>query len=63
VLPEMLRGFAEYRLLVYSLALVVMMIFRPQGMLGRSEFSLTKFIDSLILRKDMKNSIGGGEAQ
>ena len=63
VLPEMLRGFAEYRLLVYSLALVVMMIFRPQGMLGRSEFSLTKFIDSLMLRKDMKNSIGGGEAQ
>ncbi|MBC3887665.1 branched-chain amino acid ABC transporter permease [Acetobacterium paludosum] len=63
VLPEMLRGFAEYRLLVYSLALIVMMIFRPQGMLGRSEFSLTKFIDSLILRKDIKNSIDGGETR
>jgi len=62
-LPEMLRGFAEYRLLVYSLALIVMMIFRPQGMLGRSEFSLTKFIDSLILRKDIKNSIDGGETR
>ncbi|MBC3795524.1 branched-chain amino acid ABC transporter permease [Acetobacterium tundrae] len=63
VLPEMLRGFAEYRLLVYSLALIVMMIFRPQGMLGRSEFSLTKFIESLILRKDIKNSIDGGETR
>lgn len=62
ILPEMLRGFAEYRLLVYSLVLIIMMIFRPQGIFGRSEFSLTKFIDSLILRKNVKNSVGGGEA-
>jgi branched-chain amino acid transport system permease protein len=61
VLPEMLRGFAEYRLLIYSLVLIVMMIFRPQGMLGRSEFSLTKLIDSLILRKNTKNPVDGGE--
>ncbi len=31
-LPELLREFAEYRLLVYGAALVVMMIFRPQGL-------------------------------
>lgn len=62
VLPEMLRGFAQYRLLVYSLVLVIMMIFRPQGIFGRSEFSLTKFVESLILRKKIKKSIGGGEA-
>lgn len=62
ILPEMLRGFAEYRLLVYSLVLIIMMIFRPQGIFGRSEFSLTKVIDSLILRKRTKNSVDGGEA-
>lgn len=62
VLPEMLRSFAEYRLLVYSLVLIIMMIFRPQGIFGRSEFSLTAFIESLIQRKNIKNSIGGGEA-
>lgn len=62
VLPEMLRSFAEYRLLVYSLVLIIMMIFRPQGIFGRSEFSLTKAIDSLILQKRTKNSEDGGEA-
>ncbi len=62
VLPEMLRSFSEYRLLVYSLVLIIMMIFRPQGIFGRTEFSLTGFIESLIQRKNVKNSVGGGEA-
>ncbi len=31
-LPELLREFAEYRLLVYGAALVAMMIFRPEGL-------------------------------
>jgi len=44
VLPEFLRQFSEYRLLIYSLVLIIMMIFRPQGMLGKYEFSLRKFI-------------------
>jgi len=48
-------------LLVYSLVLIIMMIFRPQGIFGRSEFSLTAFIESLIQRKNVKNSTDGGE--
>jgi len=32
-LPERFRGFAELRVLVFGAALVVMMIFRPQGLL------------------------------
>lgn len=60
-LPELLRGFSEYRLLVYSLVLIIMMIFRPQGLMGRSEFSLTQFIDSLRQRRQSKNTVGGGE--
>jgi branched-chain amino acid transport system permease protein len=31
-LPELLREFAEYRLLVYGVALVVMMLMRPEGL-------------------------------
>ncbi|MEG0378438.1 MAG: branched-chain amino acid ABC transporter permease, partial [Eubacterium sp.] len=62
VLPELLRQFSEYRLLVYSLALILMMIFRPQGMLGRYEFSLTQFIENLKNRKNTKNSVDGGDA-
>jgi len=29
-----LRGFAEYRMVIYSLLLIVLMITRPQGLLG-----------------------------
>jgi len=31
-LPELLREFAEYRLLVFGAALVAMMILRPEGL-------------------------------
>lgn len=33
-LPEMFRDFQDYRMLAFGAALVVMMIFRPQGLLG-----------------------------
>jgi len=32
--PEMLRIVAEYRLLFYGALLVILMIFRPNGLLG-----------------------------
>lgn len=32
LLPEYFRAFSEYRMLIFSLALVIMMIFRPGGM-------------------------------
>lgn len=37
LLPEWLRGVAEYRMIIYALALILMMIFRPQGLLGVHE--------------------------
>ena len=37
VLPEILRSVAEYRMIVYALALVLMMIVRPQGLFGIRE--------------------------
>lgn len=36
-LPEFLRGFDQYRLIVYALLLIVMMLVRPQGLLGIHE--------------------------
>jgi len=33
VLPELARGFAEYRMLIFGLVMVLMMIWRPQGLL------------------------------
>ncbi|MGO4814524.1 high-affinity branched-chain amino acid ABC transporter permease LivM [Cupriavidus sp. 2MCAB6] len=35
-LPEMARGFAEYRMLIFGLVMVLMMMWRPQGLLPAS---------------------------
>ena len=32
LLPEFLRGFAEYRMIIYALLIIVLMIARPQGL-------------------------------
>jgi branched-chain amino acid transport system permease protein len=37
LLPEFLRDFADYRLIVYALLLIAMMLVRPQGLLGSRE--------------------------
>jgi len=34
ILPELLREFAGYRMLVFGAVLILMMIFRPQGLVG-----------------------------
>jgi branched-chain amino acid transport system permease protein len=36
-LPELLRGFEDYRLIVYALLLIGMMLVRPQGLFGMNE--------------------------
>ncbi len=48
VLPELLRGFSEYRMIVYALVLILVMIFKPSGLCGRYDFSLGKEIDRLF---------------
>ena len=32
ILPEALRGFSDYRMILYSLMIVILMITRPQGL-------------------------------
>jgi branched-chain amino acid transport system permease protein len=39
VLPEALRGIDQYRLVAYSLLLIILMLTRPQGIFGREELS------------------------
>ncbi|MBI1864691.1 MAG: hypothetical protein HYR98_02990 [Nitrospirae bacterium] len=34
ILPELLRGFSDYRMLIFGAAMVLMMVFRPQGLIG-----------------------------
>jgi branched-chain amino acid transport system permease protein len=37
ILPEVAREFADYRMIVYAVALIAMMILRPQGIMGVKE--------------------------
>lgn len=34
ILPEVLRGFSDYRMILYSLLIILLMITRPQGLFG-----------------------------
>ena len=40
LLPEVLRPVKDYRMVLYSVMLIVLMITRPQGLLGSRELTL-----------------------
>ena len=44
LLPEVLRPVKDYRMVLYSLMLIVLMIVRPQGLLGTRELKLADFL-------------------
>ncbi|WP_311481654.1 branched-chain amino acid ABC transporter permease [uncultured Anaerococcus sp.] len=44
VIPELLKPLAEWRMVIYAIILIVVMIFRPQGLLGRKEFSIRRLL-------------------
>ncbi len=48
ILPEALRAFATYRMVVYAVVLIIVMIFRPQGLLGSYDFSLSRIIERCL---------------
>jgi branched-chain amino acid transport system permease protein len=65
-LPEILRfipNFSDYRMLIYSIVLIIVMIFKPSGLLGRYEFSLTRLLEkgaALLKGKKPSASEEGG---
>lgn len=44
LVPEYLRAFSEYRMLIFGAIMVVMMIFRPQGLVSgeRRSYKISK---------------------
>ena len=63
ILPELLRTFATYRMLVYSLLLICVMLFRPKGLLGRSEISMTKIMDKIFGKQQGKQTTKGRDGK
>jgi ABC-type branched-subunit amino acid transport system ATPase component len=42
-LPEVLRFVQSYRMIIYSLLLILIMLYRPKGLMGTKEFSFEMF--------------------
>ena len=57
-LPEILRAFSDYRMVVYSLALVLMMLFRPKGLMGTYDFSMGNLLEKLLNKIGNKTRTG-----
>ena len=56
ILPELLREFSTYRMLVYSLILIVVMLFKPSGLLGQREISLKEFATRIKAKRAAKKT-------
>lgn len=48
ILPQLLYAVNDYRMVAYSLLLVIMMIFQPKGLLGTYDFSLSRTIEKVV---------------
>lgn len=64
-LPEILRAFSNWRLVIYGLAVIIIMITRPEGLMGGYEFtpsSMKKLFKRLASKKQNKvQGTEGGE--
>ena len=49
--PEVLRSLSEYRFVVYGILLIVMMRFRPQGILGGKSKKPYRFPSGIVFEK------------
>lgn len=66
VLPEVLRSFADWRLVIYGLLFVVVMLFRPEGLFGNREISsefmrLVRFLKRLLSKSAGKSAEKEGD--
>ncbi len=61
-LPEAMRQFSIYRILAYSVVLVLVMIFKPGGIFGTWEFSLTRLIGKVAAFIKAPHARKGGNA-
>ena len=44
ILPEVLRAFSTWRLVIYGVLFVVVMLYRPEGLMGFKEISIKPII-------------------
>jgi branched-chain amino acid transport system permease protein len=64
LLPEMFRGLANYRMFLYGVAVVAVIILRPDGLLGYREFSapgIKRFVRGIIAGKSAARKGAAGK--
>jgi branched-chain amino acid transport system permease protein len=59
-LPEILRSFANWRLVVYGVIVVFIMIARPEGLMGGKELSF-EFLRNLFRKRVKEAKVEGGK--
>jgi len=57
--PEILRAFSEYRMILYSLLLITVMIFKPSGLMGQYDFSLSRILEKVFNQKPAQEKTKG----
>ncbi|NMA12251.1 MAG: branched-chain amino acid ABC transporter permease [Chloroflexi bacterium] len=58
ILPEILRFMQEWRLVIYGALLLIIILFRPQGLFGGKEFSWLKLKTGGIHQMGLKDLLG-----
>lgn len=56
ILPEIFRSMAEYRMLLYGIAVVLVIMLKPSGLYGYKEFSLKR---TILWFKNLPNKLSG----
>ena len=63
LLPEIFRGLANYRMLLYGIAVVLIIMFKPNGLYGYKEFSLKRLIANIKKLFGGRKPAAGKEAE
>jgi branched-chain amino acid transport system permease protein len=59
-LPVVMQFMDQWRMVIYAMLLVIVMIFKPSGLLGTYDFSLSRVLEKLIRRIKAGRSGKGG---
>ena len=49
-LPVLMQFMAQWRMIIYALLLIIVMIFRPIGLMGNCDFSMSRLLENIINR-------------
>lgn len=59
-LPALMQSLSSYRMVIYSLLLIVVMIFKPSGLMGHKDFSLARTLELIINGRLFRRKAKGG---